>query len=173
MHYRVKDRLICRQCLRREGQTFEYVCEECEARAAAVLCLSCEQLLCHECDQKIHNKGKRAKHVTEALHLRRCPRGIIYIAEARPTLSVEHLLDHYFLRDVCLCPDELLVYSAHDMAGSALAIDLPCFLKDLVPYFGKKYPLLEAIVVVDCGSAPLRLEKEILADFDCLHLKIE
>lgn len=35
-------------------------CEECENSFALIYCTSCEQYMCERCDNKIHNKGKRA-----------------------------------------------------------------------------------------------------------------
>lgn len=44
----------------------QFLCQECEEapeQTKTVFCESCEQHLCSECSEKIHNKGKRAKHV--------------------------------------------------------------------------------------------------------------
>ena len=38
-------------------------CEECEINIHAVYCQQCEQHMCDECNNKIHNKGKRAEHL--------------------------------------------------------------------------------------------------------------
>lgn len=34
---------------------------------ATIVCELCDQLICDECDRKIHNKGKRVKHLRQRL----------------------------------------------------------------------------------------------------------
>lgn len=47
-----------------------YLCDDCEAREATLLCKSCGQNLCINCDLRIHNKGKRAQHQREQSSLK-------------------------------------------------------------------------------------------------------
>ncbi len=42
------------------------MCEECEEERVQFFCQHCEQKICAECDQRIHNKSKRAQHKREA-----------------------------------------------------------------------------------------------------------
>ena len=58
----------CYSCLKNhEGHTIRFVCQECEdppdASESTEFCENCEQHLCKGCSDKIHNKGKRAKHL--------------------------------------------------------------------------------------------------------------
>ena len=39
------------------------ICEEWEEGISKVFCEDCEQHMCADCNKKIHNKGKRAKHI--------------------------------------------------------------------------------------------------------------
>ena len=38
------------------------ICQECEEEASTKYCPSCEQYLCGDCSDRIHNKAKRARH---------------------------------------------------------------------------------------------------------------
>ncbi|CAD8052801.1 unnamed protein product [Paramecium primaurelia] len=42
-------------------------CDECEETRAKINCNQCGQILCEQCDKKIHNKGKRVYHSRELI----------------------------------------------------------------------------------------------------------